>query len=538
MLSLLEMSLYGGIFIIVIVILRAVAINRLPKAAFLVLWGAAFCRLVLPFSLPSPTSVYTATDRLGGVLRRPGVLLSQAAPAAGTALLPPATIVWIVGAMLCALFFLTTHLRSRRNYSASLPLEQPFVKEWLEVHRLRRPVQVRYSDQIEAPLTYGVLWPVILLPKSLDWSDREQLAFILAHELAHVRRFDALLKWLLAALFCLHWFNPMVWVMYVLANRDLELSCDEAVVKLYGQQARAPYALTLVELEEKRTHFAPLASSFSRNAMRERITAIMKSRRATVLSAAAALALVVCAVCVFATSAPAVRGETPPPAVLQDSNSTQLSGGRLAGLWEDFEPTGSTQEQYDLVVGTLKFDGYGTMSIAEFNRKINEIFSGDKEWGRQGINYAYEMVLMDLPDEDPNAAFLRNTVQASRNEYYTRLDEVYSGKQKDPEFSGSASYYQEANVFGNMVRTGYVQADYSFTYRILDQDRLTVDERDGFLQRVMQGAYDSLGSALGDAADGKDAERRLQAALEKAGKEASTERIAFTGCTIDYLEPY
>ncbi|MFQ7454207.1 MAG: M56 family metallopeptidase [Flavonifractor plautii] len=85
-----------------------------------------------------------------------------------------------------------------------------------------------------------MLRPVILLPKTLDRSDVSRLAFVLTHEMAHIRRFDALSKLLLAAAACLHWFNPLVWVMLVLANRDLELSCDAAVVRLYGAEARAP----------------------------------------------------------------------------------------------------------------------------------------------------------------------------------------------------------------------------------------------------------------------------------------------------------
>ena len=86
-----------------------------------------------------------------------------------------------------------------------------------------------------------------------------RLAFVLTHEMAHIRRFDALSKLLLAAAACLHWFNPLVWVMLVLANRDLELSCDAAVVRLYGAEARAPYARTLLELEARRSRFLPCA---------------------------------------------------------------------------------------------------------------------------------------------------------------------------------------------------------------------------------------------------------------------------------------
>ena len=83
------------------------------------------------------------------------------------------------------------------------------------------------------------------------------LRYVLEHEFVHIRRFDALWKLLLLAAACAHWFNPLVWVMYVLANRDLELSCDETVVRRFGG-ARASYARVLIGMEAEKSGFAPL----------------------------------------------------------------------------------------------------------------------------------------------------------------------------------------------------------------------------------------------------------------------------------------
>jgi len=286
--TLLEMSLSGAVMIGVIIIVRALAVNRLPKTAFLALWGAAFCCLILPMRIPSPISVYSAIRRRGDFpmpvrnWQRTGLLLTgNVAREASVPSLSPWLLLWIGGAVLLALIFLILHLRGRRVYAASLPVEQPFAKSWIEEHRLRRPVQVRYSDRIESPLTYGILWPVILLPADMDWKEEETAGFILAHEMSHIRRFDALTKWLLAAMLCIHWFNPLVWVMYILSNRDLELACDESVIRQYGMQSCPSYALALLEMEEKRTYLTPLSSSFSKNALKERIDAIMKAKKRT-----------------------------------------------------------------------------------------------------------------------------------------------------------------------------------------------------------------------------------------------------------------
>ena len=190
----------------------------------------------------------------------------------------------------------------RREFRASLPVEAPFAARWLDRHRLRRPLAIRQCDRISTPLTYGLLRPVILVPKSADWSDEEAMSYVLTHEYVHVRRLDGAAKLVLAAALCLHWWNPLVWVMYVLANRDLELSCDEAVVREFGVETRAVYARTLIRMEENRSHRIPLVSHFSKNAIEERIRAIMKIRKTTVLTLALACLLVLGTGTVFATS--------------------------------------------------------------------------------------------------------------------------------------------------------------------------------------------------------------------------------------------
>ena len=101
----------------------------------------------------------------------------------------------------------------------------------------------------------------------------------------------------------MHWFNPLVWVMYILANRDIELSCDEAVVRLFGETTKAAYARALISMEETKSGFAPLCNNFNKNAIEERITAIMKFKKASIFSLALALALVVGVTTAFATSA-------------------------------------------------------------------------------------------------------------------------------------------------------------------------------------------------------------------------------------------
>jgi len=316
------MSISAAILIPVIAVVRALAIHHLPKITFVVLWGLVLFRLLIPFSVPLPFSIPIA-DRAATLLAaegtqtlipnipvgtsasriNTGAVYAAAAPALSdsTPQIPAVVAVWLAGMMICALFFLGTHLRCRREYKTALPLENETVSEWMRSQRFRRPIQVRYSDRISAPMTCGIWKPVILFPKTTDWQEEARLQVVLTHEATHIKRFDIVWKWLLTAALCVHWFNPLVWVMYILVNRDIELSCDEKVVRTFGEKTKSTYALALIGLEENR--FSPLSSNFAKNAIEERITTIMKLKKTSIIGIIVAIALVTAlSVCALAMS--------------------------------------------------------------------------------------------------------------------------------------------------------------------------------------------------------------------------------------------
>lgn len=163
------------------------------------------------------------------------------------------------------------------------------------------------SDRITTPLAYGLLHPKIILPKSMDFSNQQQINYILTHELVHIKSFDILWKVIMILCLCFHWFNPMVWVMYIIMNRDIELACDEKVIKIYGETTKSDYALALINMAEERNKFNPLYSGFSRNSIEERIVSIMKLKKVTILNIAFAFILVIGTTAVFATTANATR---------------------------------------------------------------------------------------------------------------------------------------------------------------------------------------------------------------------------------------
>ena len=315
--SLFQMSVAGGVLILFIVVIRALAIHRLPKTTFLALWMIAALRLLLPFSIPLTFNIHIGLDVFSDVVQElPSGNIASTLPGdsppsydIGTAVPSPATehistfeILWLVGVLLLAIYFSISYFRSMRKFRMSIPDNTPYIQNWLTAHQISRPLAVRSSDLISSPLTYGILHPVILLPKKLDRNDQVALKYVLTHEYVHIRRFDAITKILFAAVLCIHWFNPLVWVMYVLANRDIELSCDAWVIRMMGEKKRSSYALMLIKMEERRNGMSALCSHFGKNAISERIEAIMKFKNTSILACAFAVVLVVGATTAFATS--------------------------------------------------------------------------------------------------------------------------------------------------------------------------------------------------------------------------------------------
>ena len=315
--SLFQMSLGGGVLILFIVVVRALAIHRLPKTTFLILWLIAALRLLLPFSIPLPFNIHIGLDIFSGIVQElPSGNIGSPLPGknlpsydVGTAVPNPTTepisafeILWLVGVLLLALYFSISYFRSMRKFRMSIPDNTPYIQNWLTAHQISRPLAVRSSDLISSPLTYGILHPVILLPKKLDRNDQVALKYVLTHEYVHIRRFDAITKILFAAVLCIHWFNPLVWVMYVLANRDIELSCDAWVIRMMGEKNRSSYALMLIKMEERRNGMSALWNHFGKNAISERIEAIMKFKKTSIWACILALALIAGATTAFAAA--------------------------------------------------------------------------------------------------------------------------------------------------------------------------------------------------------------------------------------------
>ena len=421
--GLIQMSFSAAVMIMVIIVVRALAINKLPKKVFVMLWDVVILRLLIPFSIPSVFSAYTFVKRsepfrqaiaevpVAGMITQGVTLPANAGVSAETVTqssvpaISPLLIIWMIGFVLCAVFFAISYIRCHMEFQTSIPVRNEFTVRWLRCHRLKRTIQIRQSDRISAPLTYGIVKPVILMPKKTDWENRQQLEYILLHEYTHICRFDMVMKLVATLALCFHWFNPFVWAMYILFNRDIELSCDESVVRQFGESAKAVYARTLITMEEKKSGLTPLCNSFSRNAIEERITAIMKTKKMTIGILVVSALVMIAIVVPFATSAKEqeVKQITNENDAVeekqQDMNNNPVEGIIGEGVAE----TGTALEKAKIVVSEKYADmqdaGYMNWRIDSLTEEYYYDFGGADAGVRVTVYQLGYALLAENPDQ-------------------------------------------------------------------------------------------------------------------------------------------
>ena len=260
--AVLNMSVTGSLVILPVLLVRLL-LKRFPKIFSYALWSVVLFRLLCPWSLSAPVSflnvlkpeIRVATPGTTVISFLPGdvpafseALADREVPVRPSrenkpvdrASLVPA--LWLSGVAVLGLSGLGQYLRLRKKLVGAVPLEQG----------------IYWADYIDTPFVLGVFRPRIYLPSHIP---AQELPYILAHERHHIRRCDHIWKLLAYCALCIHWFDPLVWVAFVLAGKDMEMSCDEAVLRQLGPQIRGDYSASLLRLAtgKKRIAVTPLA---------------------------------------------------------------------------------------------------------------------------------------------------------------------------------------------------------------------------------------------------------------------------------------
>ena len=298
-----KMFLYGTVMVFVTFLSRLLLKKWLPRFTYVLMWYIAALRLIIPFDIKFSLNAYSAGYKQYNLAQNsmPSLLSSERTVPIVPSYSPSYSfdflkIIWIAGAVIMFMYFLSIFIafkvKTKRCSELDLNIK--------DVKRLKRKIKIMECPKIDTPLTCGIIFPKILLPK-YDEGYGKEIQYILLHEYNHIKRVDSAGKLLLTAALCINWFNPMVWLMFILANHDIEISCDEAVVNISGNNKE--YALALITSEEKRSSKGlAVFTGFSKNIVKERICYIMKFKRKNKLSVIGASAIIILSASAFATS--------------------------------------------------------------------------------------------------------------------------------------------------------------------------------------------------------------------------------------------
>ena len=307
-LKLLNLSISASWLVLAVLVLRLIS-KRSPKWVNVLLWGIVALRLVLPFSIESALSLIpsaetvspavvqfdpapTITSGVNIIDNAVNPSLSEHFAAVPTASVTPLYVwteiagwVWLIGLGAMLLYALVSYLRLRRRVSVSLPVQD----------------HIYLCDAISSPFILGVVKPHIYLPSGLDEVQRQN---VLAHEQAHLARRDHWWKPLGFALLAVYWFNPVLWLAYTLLCRDIELACDERVIRTMDESAVKTYSTVLLACSIPRKAVITCPLAFGEVAVKERVRNALRYKKPAFWVVAASVAVcVVVAVC-FLTNPP------------------------------------------------------------------------------------------------------------------------------------------------------------------------------------------------------------------------------------------
>ena len=300
-LKIINMSISASWLVLAVLILRFV-LKKAPKWVNVLLWGIVAVRLAFPFSIESAfslipsaetispsimmdtvPSVQTGVPAINNVINP--VIGSSLAPAPGASAnplqiwIPILSMIWVAGVAILFVYTAVSYWRLRRKVSEAVILRD----------------NIFQSENVASPFVLGIIKPRIYLPFNMNGQDLEH---VVAHEQAHIRRKDHWWKPLGFLLLTIHWFNPLMWLAYVLLCRDIELACDEKVIKELDNEQRADYAQALVVCSVNRRMIAACPLAFGEVGVKDRVKSVMNYKKPEFwIIFLAVIACVIVAVC-------------------------------------------------------------------------------------------------------------------------------------------------------------------------------------------------------------------------------------------------
>lgn len=281
-LEIVNRSIAASWIVIAVLILRF-CLKKAPKWVNVLLWGIVAVRLIFPFSIESALSLIPSAETVS-----PSIMMETApsvqtgvpaldqvitpvidhslSPAPGASAnplqiwIPVLTVIWLWGVAALFLYSAVSYRRLRRRVCEAVILRD----------------KIYQSENVCSPFVLGIIRPKIYLPYHMD---KREMDHVIAHEQTHIRRRDHWWKPLGFLLLTVHWFNPLLWLGYILLCRDIELACDEKVIREMGSEQRADYTQALVSCSVSRRSIAACPLAFGEVGIKERVKSVMNYKK-------------------------------------------------------------------------------------------------------------------------------------------------------------------------------------------------------------------------------------------------------------------
>ena len=281
-LNIINMSISASWLVLTVLILRLV-LKKAPKWVDVLLWGFVAFRLICPFSFESMLSLIPSAQTVSPqIMTDPApqissgihalnnvvnpVLSQSFTPAVGDSVnplqlwIPVAAGVWMAGILTMLGYTAVSYFLLRRKVETAVRLRSGIFQ----------------SEDVDSPFVLGIIKPKIYLPFQME---SENLEYVIAHEEAHIRRKDHWWKPFGFLLLSIHWFNPLMWVGYLFLSRDIELACDEKVIKAMSNENRADYSQALVACSVNRRSIAACPLAFGEVGVKARVKSVMNYKK-------------------------------------------------------------------------------------------------------------------------------------------------------------------------------------------------------------------------------------------------------------------
>ncbi len=364
--EIINISITASWLVLAIIALKLL-FKKAPKSAIVILWAFVGIRLILPFSFESVLSLIPSTNTIPtesiynpdtAISENPNypkinsgisflnsavnTSISDVAPLSLRNNLSLLGIIWIVGITALLLYAVISYSKIHRRVKESVCLND----------------NIYICDRIDTPFILGIIHPKIYIPSAMEQKDTE---FVIAHEKAHLKRLDYLWKPLGFILLSVYWFNPIIWLAYILLCRDIELACDERVIKELGNDIKKPYSEALINCSVPQRYITACPLAFGEVGVKERIKSVLSYKKPAlwiiIVSVITCIAVAVC----FLTDPKNENG--------WQSDNYGISCNLISAECDDVV--------YEYIYGTLN-DEYPYINVKWKNNTENTLCYGDE----------------------------------------------------------------------------------------------------------------------------------------------------------------